>query len=572
MINFTEIKYKNFLSTGNAYTTIDLKSTTTTLIVGQNGSGKSTMLDATCFALFGKPYRNINKPQLVNSINGKNCVVEIQFSIGKNKYRIIRGIKPTIFEIWINEELLDQDAASRDYQKYLEDVILKLNFKSFTQIVIVGSASFTPFMELPAASRREIIEDLLDIKIFSAMNTVLKSKLGELQSDVIRLDGERDKIRTKAQMQERMIKTLQATKETRLDTLLERKETILRNRDALVDEQAQKKHLLDRQEAIVAGMNTSELQAMHRQRDLTIHKYKENIKSLERLNEFYKKTPTCPKCLQVIDETLRDTTERETVETVASLTKQIDEEQAIYDAETMRIREIQKLESGIRDIEKDLYAISNKIETNEKQYIEVERDITEANKEDVNIDEEKQRLKEIAKEGIEIEKKRSKLAETRRHYDIAGTMLKDSGIKTRIVKKYLPVINKIVNKYLAAMDFFVQFNLDEKFNEVIKSRHRDDFTYASFSEGEKQRISLALLFTWRDVARLKNTANTNLLILDEVFDSSLDQRATEQVLELLSSLGDKTNLFVISHKSDQLISKFDRTIKFEKKNNFSVIV
>jgi DNA repair exonuclease SbcCD ATPase subunit len=568
-IEFTTIKWKNFLSTGDAYTEIDLQQTKTSLIVGENGSGKSTLLDAICFGLFGKPYRNINKPQLVNSINGKNCIVDISFKIGKTSYRVIRGIKPTLFEIWVNDKIINQDTSSRDYQRYLEEVILKLNFKSFTQIVIVGSASFTPFMQLPAAARREVIEDLLDIKIFSGMNTVLKTKQNELNSDMVRLDSERDQIKTRAQMQDKLIKSLTDSKVNRETRLQKKRVELVAEVTNIRDGIEETEELLRFTERQIN--HEPDLEETHRNRDIQIHQYKSEIARIKKNADFFANTVTCPKCLQAIQESLRDQTVQSAETDVERLEVLIAQEQQAYDAETLRIRENQKLDGKIRGLDRDLHNLKSNLKSTLRMIDDIDTELQTIDKETVNIDEERDKLKAIAKEGVEVEAKRAKLNLNKRHYEIVGIMLKDSGIKTKIVKTYLPIINKIVNKYLASMDFFVQFNLDEKFNEVIKSRHRDDFTYASFSEGEKQRISLALLFTWRDVARLKNTANTNLLILDEVFDSSLDQRATEQVMELLTSLGDKTNLFVISHKSDQLINKFDRVMRFEKKKNFSVL-
>jgi len=480
MIHFKKVRWRNFLSTGNAFTEIQLDVRPTTLIVGENGSGKSTLLDAICFALFSKPYRNINKPQLVNTINGKNCVVEIEFFIGSKNYKIIRGIKPAIFEIWVDNVLLNQDAASRDYQKYLEENILKLNYKSFTQIVILGSASFTPFMQLPAAARREVIEDILDIKIFTSMNLVLKDKMSELKTKMTEVENKIALAKNKAEIQQDYIKTLEEDRDARI--------------------------------ADIENKIQEATHEIHHKRDLLSHLD-------DRRTSHFTSIGDASSVNEAVSEILRQV--REFTE-----------------------RFIQRLELEKADV-------SQKVG---------------------NIEVEKAKLKDLAKDTLGVVKERSELNELGDYYDIAGILLKDSGIKTKIIRQYLPAINKLVNKFLTSMDFFVQFTLDEKFDEVIKSRYRDDFSYESFSEGEKQRIDLALLFTWRTIAKLKNSASTNLLILDEVFDSSLDNSATDYVMTLLNTLGDGTNVWVISHKGDQLFDKFAHVVKFTKRQNFSVIV
>jgi len=485
MIHFKKVRWRNFLSTGNAFTEIQLDVRPTTLIVGENGSGKSTLLDAICFALFSKPYRNINKPQLVNTINGKNCVVEIEFFIGSKNYKIIRGIKPAIFEIWVDNVLLNQDAASRDYQKYLEENILKLNYKSFTQIVILGSASFTPFMQLPAAARREVIEDILDIKIFTSMNLVLKDKMSELKTKMTEVENKIALAKNKAEIQQDYIKTLEEDRDARI--------------------------------ADIENKIQEATHEIHHKRDLlSIEEQKINLQA--RLQE------------------------------IADINK-----------------EIGKLTEEINQTKSEMASTERFIQRLELEKADVSQKVG-------NIEVEKAKLKDLAKDTLGVVKERSELNELGDYYDIAGILLKDSGIKTKIIRQYLPAINKLVNKFLTSMDFFVQFTLDEKFDEVIKSRYRDDFSYESFSEGEKQRIDLALLFTWRTIAKLKNSASTNLLILDEVFDSSLDNSATDYVMTLLNTLGDGTNVWVISHKGDQLFDKFAHVVKFTKRQNFSVIV
>lgn len=568
-IRFTKVRWKNFLSTGNVFTEIQLDAKPTTLVVGENGSGKSTLLDAVCFALFGKPYRNINKPQLVNTINNKNCLVEIEFEIGKKKYKVNRGIKPGIFEIWLNGDLINQDAASRDYQAYLEESVLKLNYKSFTQIVILGAASFTPFMQLPAAARREVIEDILDIKIFSAMNVVLKDKMGELKTKLAEIEMQITIAKNKAEVQKNYIQTLQEDREKSIkdleDKIGEIREEILKYNTQLRSYTSERDTLYDS----IGDLSTvsTDIESLVR----TLQALDRDAEKIQKDISFYHKSDTCPKCKQGLEHIKQEI---------------ISEHQA-------ELVEIQKKSSEIKRQQTNLHARLEEIKNIEKQ-IAAKNDVIATTRSDIraceqveqrlilekgelqkrvgNIETEKAKLKDLAEEALKIVKERSELNKENHYYDIAGVLLKDSGIKTKIIKQYLPVINKMVNKYLSAMDFFVQFTLDEKFSEVIKSRYRDDFSYESFSEGEKQRIDLALLFTWRTIAKLKNSSSTNLLILDEIFDSSLDNAAVEYVMTLLNTLGDGTNVWVISHKGDQLFDKFTNVIKFEKKKNFSVMV
>ena len=570
MIKFKTVRWKNFLSTGNAFTEIQLNERPTTLVVGENGSGKSTMLDAICFALFGKPYRNINKPQLVNSINNKECVVELEFSIGKSQYKIIRGIKPTIFEIWVNGLMINQDAASRDYQAQLEDGILKLNYKSFTQIVILGSTSFTPFMQLPAASRREVIEDILDIKIFTAMNLVLKDKNSELKSSIQEAETKITIAKNRAETQDTYIKTLQEDRENKIATL----DTQIHD---MVEEVTQRKLQYDgivaqREQLSTAITDLSDVSN-------TLDKIQRHIENCEHASEkiekevaFYHNNDNCPKCKQIINPDFKQTIITESHTELEKLEDTLRDVRNNEKEMQNRLVAIRKTMKKIDDINQEINKLENENRASERfiQRLEIEKN--DVQRKVGNIEQEKEKLKDIAKETLKIIKERAEYNETSSYYDVASTLLKDSGIKTRVIKKYLPVINKLVNKYLRAMDFFVQFTLDEKFNEVIKSRNRDEFSYESFSEGEKQRIDLALLFTWRKIAKLKNSSSTNLLMLDEVFDSSLDASATEYVMELLNTIGDNTHVFVISHKGDQLFDKFTNIIKFSKKKNFSVIV
>ena len=569
MIQFKTIKWRNFLSTGNAYTEIALDAHPTTLILGENGSGKSTLLDAICFALFSRPYRNINKPQLVNSINNKNCVVEIDFTIGTKDYKIVRGIKPAIFEIWLNGKLLNQDAASRDYQKYLEEAILKLNFKSFTQIVILGSASFTPFMQLPAANRREVIEDILDIKIFTAMNTVLKSKMATMKEDLNGIEGKLKVARTRAEVQQSYVKTLREDRQHRITEL----EAMI---DKALNDNAVHQKKIDHFEEQVRLVNeevTDDDSLAAKIDNLAKEIHHLHIKEVDLKHDvaFYLENETCPKCLQVIEEQFKlpiieDHQKR--------LGKTKDAEAAAMEELGQLEKQLQRIKTAqmvIRDFQNTISTVQNEMQANHRYIQRLELERADLSQKVGNIQTEKQKLKDIASEALEVAKQRTELHEAQHYHEIAGVLLKDTGIKTRIIRQYLPVINKLVNKFLTMMDFFVQFTLDERFEESIKSRYRDEFSYESFSEGEKQRIDLALLFTWRTIAKLKNSASTNLLILDEVFDSSLDNSATDQVMALLNTLGEGTNVWVISHKGDTFSDKFNHTLRFVKKNNFSVI-
>ena len=568
MITFESIKWKNFLSTGDQWTEIQLNNISSTLIVGTNGAGKSTMLDALCFGLFNKPFRKINRGQLVNSINEKGLKVEVCFSIGKDEYRVFRGAKPNLFEVYKNNKMVDQDAAAKDTQKYLEQSVLKLNYKSFTQVVILGSSTFVPFMQLGASVRREVIEDLLDIQIFSYMNTILKDRVRTQNTknrDTIYL---KDIAEERVLSQERLINSL---KEINTNRKEEKQEKYDLNESKIKEKSKQKtskKKKLKKLEDGCQGIETQRtlLQGL---RD----KQTENKTELKRLTKeikFLESHDVCPTCTQVIGDGFKETRMSSLTTTGSGLTT---------DAESIE-KNIDEILSAIDKIEKiceEMYSVRSEVSS-------LDRDILRLKKENLDIDTE---LKDLTSPKIDEENKildrlndELKIIQddcalsnqTLDEYNIVGKLLKDSGIKKQIIKKYIPIFNGLINKYLHTMDFFVNFTLDEEFNEVIKSRFRDEFSYASFSEGEKQKIDLALLFTWREVARMKNSAATNLLILDEVFDSSLDASATGELLSILLKLGEGTNLFVISHKGDLLIDKFKRCLRFEKVNDFSKLL
>ena len=559
------MRWKNFLSTGNQFTEIQLDRNNTTLIIGENGAGKSTVLDALCFGLFGKPFRNINKGQLLNTVNASGALVEVDFKIGTKSFKVIRGIKPNVFEIYINGKMYNQDANSRDYQKYLEQQILKLNYRSFTQVVILGSSTFIPFMQLKARHRREVVEEILDIQIFSLMNMLLKQKLKTIQEHQRDATYNIDLSIEKINLQNKYIDNVKKNKgkliQDKINTISGNEEEIhLRQKKVNDLKQANEDlgfdttHLKDTTEKV------QKLKGI----DATL---KEKRSATKKFITFFEENDDCPTCEQHIDETFKK--------------NMIVTKQGEYD----------KFDSGIQDLSEELKrqegllaAINSyigKIRENDAEIGKISYSIKEMEKFNITLQSEIEQLKsgEISKEDMEKLKKLKKslksyqtqqqgLREEQTYAEAARSMLQDTGIKTKIIKQYLPIMNKLINTYLTAMEFYVNFTLNENFEETIKSRYRDDFTYASFSEGEKMRIDLALLFTWRAVAKMKNSTNTNLLILDEIFDSSLDSTGTDEFLKILNTL-DGENVFVISHKQDVLVDKFKSTIRFEKVKNFS---
>ncbi len=568
MIIFKSVRYKNFLSTGNVFTEIKLNENATTLIVGENGAGKSTFLDAITFSLFGKPFRNINKPQLVNSINEKDCVVEVEFSIASKRYKIIRGIKPNIFEIYVDGELLNQDAKSKDYQEQLEKLILKMNYKSFTQIVILGSTNFTPFMQLSAADRRAVIEDLLDIQIFSSMNVIVKNKLHALKDNASQLKIQIDNTRDKIELHKKHLDELKKNTKEIVDA---KKQEVKENTASLSDLET---------EATTKETEIDNLLLKVEDEDTTTKKFNKlnqleakiegNIQKLEKDIEFYSVNSTCPTCDQAINN------KEEKVHTcnskITELNEGLNKLKEESDAVLHRINTIKTTQKELKTFEQDLVRINTSRKQVRNYIAKLEKEIAEIESKPAMSDEFKAQSKELLNALQSFNEKRKEVSEQTQNYDIVAQLLKDGGIKSKIIKQYVPVINKLVNKYLAAMDFFVNFNIDEEFKETIKSRHRDDFSYENFSEGEKKRIDLALLFTWRSVAKLKNSVNTNLLIFDEVFDGSLDINGTEEFMKLINMMNDNTNIFVITHKSDQMVDKFKHTIRFGKVKNFSQVI
>ena len=569
MIYFKKIRYMNFISSGNYFTEIQLNRSQNVLVVGSNGAGKSTMLDALCFALFGKAFRNINKPALVNSINQKDCVVEIEFDIGNKAYKIVRGIKPNIFEIYLNGNLLNQSAAIKDYQEHLEKVILKLNYKSFTQIVILGSASFVPFMQLSPSDRRNIIEDLLDIQIFSSMNNILKDRISQNKENYTENKHKIEFATQSYNIQKQHISKLKANNEEEaIKFQVEIEQNNLKIKEYLEDSEKISTRIVEiQQEVLDKESVTVKIKSLN-QLETQIET---NLKKLNKDIKFFDTSDECPTCRQSIVEDFKKNQLMSLNAKAKKCDHGLSELESKLQSEHKRLEQIN---SKLEDIQK----LQVKLATNNTTISEMNRYVSRLNVQienlkDVkeNLDNETEKLIDIETKLIELKDEHKKLIDEKTYYDAASLLLKDTGIKTRIVKQYLPVINKLVNKYLSSLDFFVNFNLDESFKETIKSRHRDEFTYASFSEGEKQRIDMSLMLTWRAVAKLKNSTNTNLLVLDEVFDSSLDANGTEYLMNVLHMLED-VNLFVISHKGDILQDKFRSVIKFEKQNNFSRIM
>lgn len=569
MIIFRNLKWKNLLSTGNHYTEVNLSNNSNTLVVGENGSGKSTMLDALCFALFGKPFRSINKPQLINSINNKDCVVEVTFDTNNKAYRIVRGIKPNIFEIYCNNELINQEAASRDYQEFLEKFILKLNYKSFTQIVILGSASFTPFMQLSASDRRAIIEDLLDIQIFSTMNTILKEKLSGNKDFISDKKHNIDLIQQKYDLQKKHIEELKQNNddkvkeyESEIQSHGETISTLSSNVEVLAAE-VQSLHAIV-EAKIETEAKVKKITKIESQIESNLSKFRKDI-------SFFQSHDDCPTCRQTIAMEFKEEELGNLSTRVAECEHGLQQLEEKLNAEQEKLNDIANKQKQLNEKQVQIATLNTTITETNKMIARLTKLANELKESKSVTDLEEQELSNINATLKELKQHLHNLIDEKTYLETAGNLLKDSGIKTKIVRQYLPVINKLVNKYLASLDFFVNFNLDESFKETIKSRHRDEFTYASFSEGEKQRIDMALMLTWRAVAKLKNSSNTNLLILDETFDSSLDANGTEELMKILHLL-EGVNLFVISHKGDILQDKFANVIRFKKEKNFSRIV
>jgi DNA repair exonuclease SbcCD ATPase subunit len=568
MIYFETVRWKNFLSTGNNFTEIQLDRNSTTLIIGENGAGKSTILDALCFGLFGKPFRNINKPQLLNSVNGSAALVEVEFRIGTKKVKVVRGIKPNVFEIYVNGKMYNQDANSRDYQKYLEQQILKLNYRSFTQVVILGSSTFIPFMQLKSKQRREVVEEILDIQIFSLMNMILKTQLKTVVDDMREVDYQYNLTKEKITLQEKYI-----------DEMFMHREKLIQDKTSLIagnEEEVFKKNLdikfhnTNNSELLTQITDNDSVNTKHSKLKDIQSQLKEKHRAHTKLVGFFESNEDCPTCQQHIDEIFK--------------ADMIDRKQGEADRVDGGLKELKDELHKVTSRQNDINDIANKIRENEVHVAKENSSLVQLEKFNATLQSEidhlvageinksdHKKLDELKETLSGFDMQKSKLREDKTYAEAAKNMLQDTGIKTKVIKQYLPIMNKLINTYLTSMEFYVNFTLNENFEETIKSRYRDEFTYDSFSEGEKMRIDLALLFTWRAVAKMKNSTNTNLLILDEIFDSSLDGTGTDEFLKILNTLGDE-NVFVISHKQDTLADKFRSTIRFNKIKNFSHVV
>lgn len=566
MIEFTTIRWKNLLSTGNTFTEVQLNRSPNTLIVGDNGSGKSTILDALCFALYGKPFRKIKKDQLINSINSNNAIVEVEFTSYNRKYKVIRGLRPNVFEIYTNGALLNQTAATKDYQEILEKNILKMNMKSFTQIVILGSSSFVPFMQLAAGVRREVIEDFLDIKVFSIMGYLLKDRVSEANKDYLLVGKDISSSKNMIKLQEDHQKRMSQDTNKLIDDTKKAIDTAENSISVAISNIDNIQLNIDDLKVSISDetLNTKKMIEIERLGgDL-----KSKVRKLKEGISFYEENDHCPTCTQDIDQDIKTEKMEEKQNNISKIKEALDKLEQTQQDVIERNHQIIAVQSTIKDYTKEIQNITMSINEDRREIRMHNQRIEELNTS--HIVEVQNIIEDLTSKLDDLNKNHEQITKTKETYDIAQVILRDSGIKSRIIKQYIPVINALVNKYLAAMDFFVKFELNESFEEKILSRHRDDFTYDSFSEGEKMRIDLALLFTWRTVARMKNSASANLLILDEVFDASLDATGCEEFLKLIQTL-ENANVFVISHKGDILQDKFRSSIRFEKHHNFSRI-
>ena len=567
MITFKYARWKNFLSTGNTFTEIQLDRNPSTLIIGENGAGKSTILDALCFGLFGKPFRQISKGQLINTINAGGTIVEIEFETQNKNVKVVRGIKPNTFEIWVDGNMINQSANAKDYQKHLEQQILKLNYRSFTQVVILGSSTFIPFMQLKSQARREVVEDILDIKIFSLMNLILKGKVKSLNADIGENQYQVDLNREKVELQENYIEDIERNK----DTLLSQKTTLRDGNEEEVFSRKEEANRITEENQTLLDAMTGEDAAVEKRDKLKDIQFtlKDKHNRHEQMIDFLEKNDVCPTCEQDIDEAFKTKAISQRSEQVKELSEGLIQMKREMDKATNKLKEYKDIAKVLNDNNIKLAKLNSGITELEKFNATIAEEIRQLESGDVTkTDYEK--LDNLKKLCYSLESTKSKLKEDMVYFDVARNLLQDTGIKTKIIKQYLPIMNKLINGYLSSMDFFVNFNIDENFNETIKSRFRDVFSYANFSEGEKMRIDLALLFTWRAIAKMKNSTNTNLLILDEIFDSSLDATGTDDFLKILNTF-EKENVFIISHKQDMLIDKFRSVIKFEKVKNFSKV-
>jgi DNA repair exonuclease SbcCD ATPase subunit len=571
VILFKTIKWKNFLSTGNQFTEVNFQEAGTNLIVGTNGSGKSTILDALTFVLYNKPFRKINKPQLINSVNEKDCLVEIEFFVGKKEYKVVRGIKPNIFEIWIDGKKEDQDAATQDQQKKLEEGILKLNYKSFTQTVILGSATFVPFMQLTSTHRREIVEDLLDIKIFSTMSNLLKERIRRTNELIREYSIKKDMVEEKIDMQENFIKDLDKSGKERIGNKEIHLKEIEIEIDQLNDDNIKNLNVIESQlqPKLEELKNTnSTLKKLNQIKA----KMEQKIQTIVSEHKFFQENSVCPTCTQSIENEFRLNKIVDIEKKSKELNDGYQELEETINVEQEKDNQFLSYSTKISRLNNDISHNNVKISGFNKQIQNLRKEIQEITEQIQNRNSERKVLENLIKDLDILEKEKSKEKEHVSYYEFSHSLMKDGGVKSKIIKKYLPLMNQQINKYLQMMDFYINFTLDEEFKEVIKSPIHEDFSYESFSEGEKMRIDLALLFTWRDIARLRNSSSTNLLILDEIFDSSLDGAGTDFFTNIIRYVIQDAHVFVISHKTDDLMDKFEKVIKFDKIKGFSKIV
>jgi DNA repair exonuclease SbcCD ATPase subunit len=567
MINFKKVRWKNLLSSGNKFTEIQLDAHQTTLILGENGAGKSTLLDALCFGLYGKGFRNLKKDLLINSINEKELLVEVEFSIGRKEYKVIRGAKPNKFELYVNDIMVNQDATVRDYQEHLEKNVLKMSFRSFTQVAILGSANFTPFMQLRAVERRKLVEDLLDISIFSTMRDILRKKVSEHNIEIKETNHEVELMEERVNGLTEQLNALRENRDKKIsqyESTVDETETNINNLLEKVDEKTE---------------NVVEKKSTIKDKETTTDRLKQTVDMEKRLQEsrkkaiadieFYKNNDDCPTCKQGLDHEHKTKHIEEKTAKVEEVKEAITKIDDLIEEVRDRIEEINKVQDEIEKVQREIGIIQTEILSNQKFMKKIQNEINELKKEQSGGSDVHERIDETEEKLNILHKKKESLIDRGHYYDIATTLLRDQGVKERIIRQYVPIMNKLINKYLAQLEFYVGFELNESFEETIKSRFRDVFKYDNFSQGEKMRIDLSLLFTWRAVARMKNSVNTNLLILDEVFDSSLDTNGTDDFLKLLNTLTEKTNAFIISHKGDALYDKFNDVIRFEKHKNFS---
>ena len=571
MILFKTIRWKNFLSTGNNFTEVDFQKSNTNLIMGSNGSGKSTILDALTFVLYNKPFRKINKPQLVNSVNEKDCLVEIEFSIGSREYKVIRGIKPNVFEIWIDGKVQNQDAAQSDQQKKLEEGILKLNYKSFTQTVILGSATFVPFMQLTSSNRRDIVEDLLDIKIFSTMNGILKDRVRSCNEVIREASIRKDMIEDKIEMQESFIRDIEKSGKERIDRKEKQVENFHKEVDVIMDENDGKTlKIMDELQPKLENLNNTK-KTLKKLNTIKV-KLEQKIQNIVEEHKFFEDNTVCPTCTQPLEEQFRLDKIVDIQEKSKELNEGYKELEAAINVEQEKDIEFTNCSSEINRLNNDISTNNVRISGINRQIKNLRKEIQDVADQVSNRNTERETLKNLKEDLDKTEKERSSQREEVSYLDFAHSLMKDGGVKSKIIKKYLPLMNQQINKYLQMMDFYINFSLDEEFKESIRSPIHEDFSYDSFSEGEKMRIDLSLLFTWRDIAKMRNSASTNLLILDEIFDSSLDGAGTDFFTTIIKFVIQDAHVFVISHKTDELMDKFDRIIKFDKVKGFSKVV